>query len=269
MCACRNTKANTQPTIQQYSSEMNFSQDSAFQYLRDQVDFGPRVPGTKAHTDCANYIADQFRKFGADTILTQNALVSAYTGDELPMTNIMAQYRPELNDRVLIVAHYDTRPWADQDRDVFNANKPIDGANDGASGVAVMLEFARNFASRLPSIGVDLLAVDAEDYGKSDGWGNAEETWCLGTQYWTKHMPYTEANKPRYAIVLDMVGGQEARFHREFHSHKCAPKVVDKVWGVAAASPYASKFVNEVGGSLIDDHIFINAAGIPAIDIVE
>lgn len=269
MSACGNSSSKTPASVPQYKSELTFSQDSAYQYVRDQVKFGPRVPGTKAHTDCANYILDKFRQFGADTIITQNALVAAHTGDELPITNIMAQYRPELNDRVLIVAHYDTRPWADQDKDEANTGKPIDGANDGASGVAVMLEMARNLAIKNPHIGVDFLAVDAEDYGKSDGWGNSDETWCLGTQYWVNHTPYTADNRPRYAIVLDMVGGKGARFHREFHSHKFAPKVVDKVWGMAAASPYAVKFVNEIGGALIDDHLFLNNAGIPAIDIVE
>lgn len=267
--ACGKKETKSQGTLPQYTSEMTFNADSAFRYVKEQVKFGPRVPGTKAHRDCANYIVSQFQKFGADTIITQNAILQAHTGDELPITNIMAQYRPELRDRVLVIAHYDTRPWADQDSDPANNTKPIDGANDGASGVAVMLDMARNIGAKNPQTGVDFLAIDAEDYGKSDGWGNAEETWCLGTQYWTRHMPYTAENRPRFAVVLDMVGGKEARFHREYHSNRYAPHIVDKVWGMAAASPYSSKFINEPGGSIIDDHIFVNAAGIPAIDIVE
>ncbi len=251
-----------------YTSPMEFSADTAYKYVKTQVDFGPRVPGTAAHNKCANYIAGEFNRLGADTIIIQNALVSAYTGQQLPITNILAQFKPEANERVLLVAHYDTRPWADQDKTELK-NRPIDGANDGASGVGVLLEIARNLAIKQPEIGVDLLAVDAEDYGQSDGWGYNEHTWCLGTQYWVQHMPYTQANRPRYGIVLDMVGGKNARFHREFHSNKYAPHIVDKVWGTAANSPYAEKFINEVGGSIVDDHIFINAAGIPCVDVVE
>lgn len=222
--ACGNKSTQTQAPIPQYKSEVSFNQDSAFQYIKDQVKFGPRVPGSQAHSKCANYIAEQFKKFGADSIIIQNAIVTAYTGDELPISNIMAQYNPDKKDRVLIIAHYDTRPWADQDSDPKNSAKPIDGANDGASGVGVMIEMARNFATNSPQIGVDLLAIDAEDYGKRDGWGNADDTWCLGTQHWVKHMPYTDANMPRFAIVLDMVGGKEARFHREYHSNRMRPK---------------------------------------------
>lgn len=266
-CGKKDTKASG--VIPPHQNEMTFSPDSAYAYVKDQVNFGPRVPGSKAHKDCADYIASQFKKFGADSIIIQNASVTAHTGDELGITNIMAQYQPELDNRVLIIAHYDTRPWADQDENPDNTSKPISGANDGASGVAVMLEIARAIGANHPKIGVDFLAVDAEDYGKRDGWGNADETWCLGSQYWTKHMPYTTSNLPKYAIVLDMVGGKEARFHREYHSNRYAPHIVDKVWGMAVNSPYASKFINEPGGAIIDDHVFVNAAGIPAIDIVE
>lgn len=132
-----------------------------------------------------------------------------------------------------------------------------------------MLELARLLTDNRPQIGVDLLFVDAEDYGDYSGWGNNEETWCLGTQYWAGHNGYTPANKPRYGIVLDMVGGTNARFHREFYSNKAAKNVVDKVWSTAANSGYGNFFPNEVGGALIDDHLFIDRAGIPCIDIVE
>lgn len=248
---------------------VTFNADTAYNYVRQQVMFGPRVPGTDAHRRCAEWIASTLAASGADTIIVQNAQLSAFNGDELPITNIMAMYNPEANDRVLLAAHYDTRPWADNADNEADRARPIPGANDGGSGVAVLLEIARQLGQNNPQIGVDLLFVDAEDYGNSEGFGMNEETWCLGTQYWASHMPYTQSNRPRFGIVLDMVGGTNARFHREYYSDRAAKAIVDKVWGEAARSGLSSVFVNELGGSLIDDHIFINRAGIPCIDIVE
>lgn len=268
-CSSSSSKKNDDASALTYTSKADFSADSAYEYVKKQVSFGPRVPGTAAHTKCANYIAGEFNRHGADTVIVQNALVTAFTGEQLPISNILAQFNKSAKKRVLIAAHYDTRPWADQEANAELRENPIDGANDGASGIGVILELARNMGMKKPEIGVDLLAVDAEDYGESSTWGYEELTWCLGTQYWTKHMPYNATNKPVYGIVLDMVGGRDARFHREFHSNKYAPHIVDKVWGTAASSPYASRFINETGGALIDDHVFINSAGIPCIDIVE
>ena len=250
-------------------NEIKFNADSAYSYIKAQVSFGPRVPGTDSHRRCAEYIVGELVRHGVDTIKTQNAIVTAFNSDQLPITNIMGSINPDAKDRVLIAAHYDTRPWADNEVDEKDRNTPIDGANDGASGVGVMLELARLLTDNRPQIGVDLLFVDAEDYGDYSGWGNNEETWCLGTQYWAEHNGYTPANKPRYGIVLDMVGGTNAPFHREFYSNKAAKNVVDKVWSTAANSGYGNFFPNEVGGALIDDHLFIDRAGIPCIDIVE
>lgn len=247
----------------------SFNADSAYTYVKDQVNFGPRVPGSQAHRLCSDYIVSQLQRFGADTILTQTGLVTAHNGAQLPIMNIMGRFNPEAKDRVLLAAHYDTRPWADNESTEERRATPIPGANDGASGVGVILEIARQLGITAPGIGVDLLLVDAEDYGTSAGWGNNDETWCLGTQYWAERMPYTASNRPRFGIVLDMVGGRDARFHREYFSEKYARPVVDKVWGTAISSGYSDQFVNEVAGSIIDDHLFINRAGIPCIDIVE
>lgn len=249
--------------------EIKFNADSAYSYIKTQVSFGPRVPGTESHRRCAEYIVAELARHGIDTIRTQNAIVTAFNSDQLPITNIIGSLNPQAKDRVLIAAHYDTRPWADNETDEKDRNTPIDGANDGASGVGVMLELARILAQNRPQIGVDFLFVDAEDYGDNSGWGNNEETWCLGTQYWAEHTGYTASNKPRYGIVLDMVGGTNARFHREYYSNKAAKGVVDKVWSTGARSGFGHIFLNEVGGALIDDHIFIDRAGIPCIDIVE
>lgn len=246
-----------------------FNSDSAYRYISEQVAFGPRVPGTESHDACAEYIIDKLRQFQADSIIVQNATVTAYNGDQLPITNIMAQYNPELNHRILLVAHWDTRPWADNEADLDMRQKPIAGANDGASGTAVLLEIARSLDLEAPACGVDLLFVDAEDYGNSDGFGNNSDTWCLGSQYWTKHMPYTAANRPRYGILLDMVGGKNARFHYETFSYRSASVPTAKVWSEAKRLGYDNIFINSLGGSVTDDHMVITAAGIPTTDIIE
>ncbi len=247
-----------------------FNEDSAYMHIARQVGFGPRVPGTTAHDECKDYILSHLKRAGADSIITQKTEVTAYTGEKLPITNIMARFNPQAKRKVLLLAHYDTRPWADNEEDVARHKTPIDGANDGASGVGVLMEIARLIGHEDPKVGVDILLVDAEDYGKTEGWGSSEETWCLGTQYWIENMPYkTAEERPAYGILLDMVGGQGARFHREYVSHRNAPEVVDRVWGEASVSPYAETFINDIGGGITDDHLFINRAGIPCIDIIE
>ncbi len=246
-----------------------FDADSAYAYVKAQVDMGIRVPGTPGHEECEAYIIDKLKEFDADTIIVQRANVTAFNGDVLPIANIMAQFKPECKRRVLLVAHYDTRPWADNEPSDKNRQRPILGANDGGSGTGVLLEIARQLGDIAPEIGVDLLFVDAEDYGDSSGWDRKESSWGLGTQYWVENMPYTSSNMPEYGIVLDMVGGTDAKFHREYYSHSKSRNIVDKVWGTAAKTGFGDVFVNEVGGSLIDDHVFINRAGIPCIDIVE
>jgi len=250
-------------------SRVKFNADSAYRNVKAQVDFGPRVPGTEGHAHCAKYLVEELTRFGVDTVIEQKTTVTAYNGDKLPINNIMGQINRDVAKRVLLLAHWDTRPWADQEEDKEDRNKPILGANDGASGVGVLLEIARCLQNKKPLIGVDILFVDAEDYGKMDGWGNNDKTWCLGTQYWIKNMPYSPHQLPIYGILLDMVGGKDAKFHREYSSQKIASKIVDKVWAMAAASGYGDIFVNELGGSVIDDHVFVNQVNIPCIDIIE
>lgn len=245
-----------------------FDADSAFSYVRAQVAFGPRVPGTEGNRRCGDYIISELRRHGVDSIAVQTTSATAFNGDALPVRNIFASINPGATDRLLFAAHYDTRPWADNETDPELRNKPIDGANDGGSGVAVMLEMARQIArtDSLP-VGVDLLFVDAEDYG--DGESSDEESWCLGTRRWVKQMPYSQENRPRYAVVLDMVGGAGARFHREYFSDRFAPAVVSRIWEVARRSGYAGIFQNSQGGAVVDDHTVLNSAGIPAVDVIE
>lgn len=242
--------------------------DSLYSLVGAQVGFGPRVPGSAAHGECRRFIAGRLAAYGVDSVTVQAAPVTTWRGEKLTAYNILGRVNPQASDRILLLAHYDTRPWADEDPREENRSTPIDGANDGASGVAVLLEIARKLKEApLDSIGVDLLFVDLEDSGQS-GAGD-EESWCLGTQKWVEDMPYTSIDTPRYGVLLDMVGGDGAIFMREHISQSYAKGIVDKVWAVAAASGYGRRFPNSMGGSVIDDHLHINRAGIPCIDIIE
>ena len=248
------------------TSYPQFNADSAYNFVAAQVDFGPRVPGTSAHKNCAQWIVSQLKQFNADTIIEQQATLKAFNGDRLPIINIFAQYNPNATKRVLLLAHWDTRPWADAETDPAKHKMPIPGANDGGSGVGVLLEIARNLSLKAPAVGVDLLFTDAEDYGNT---GGDDNSWCLGTQYWVKNMPYDASNRPMYGILLDIVGGLDARFYREGFSDYLAPNIVNKVWATANAVGYGNIFVNTQRGAVTDDHFHINAAGIPCIDIIE
>ena len=259
------SETNNEPTT--IKSRIEFNADSAYRNVEAQVNCGYRVPGTKGHACCAQYLVSELKRYGVDTVIEQKTTVTAFNGDKLPINNILGQFNKDAVRRVLLLAHWDTRPWADAEEDVSKHNTPIDGANDGGSGVGVLLEIARCLSIEKPKIGVEILFVDAEDYGQSNG--DDENTWCLGTQYWIKKLPYAPERMPEYGILFDMVGGKDAKFHREYASQYSAGHIVDKVWAMAVASGYGDVFVNQVGGSVMDDHIYINQANIPCIDIIE
>lgn len=272
--SCRPTASNgdatrTRQEEKRIKTPARFNRDSAYSYVRRQLAFGPRVSGTEGNRLCREYLVNELRRHGAQNVNVQTGEVTAFNGDRLPIGNIMASYKPEIHDRILLLAHYDTRPWCDSDQNEENRLKPVLGANDGGSGVAVLLEVARHLNETEPPIGVDILLVDAEDYGQASGFSTHDTSWCLGTQYWIENMPYPADSLPRYAVLLDMVGGMDAKFHREYFSDQNASKLVDKVWSVAARSGYENRFINKSGGAVVDDHIFLNDAGIPAIDIIE
>lgn len=246
----------------------DFDADSAYAFIDAQVAFGPRVPGTPAHEKCENYIVSSLRKFGADTVSVQRTTVTAFDGTRLPVANIMASFNNGAPRKVLLVAHYDTRPFADEEKEKSKRNTPIDGANDGGSGVGVLLEIARQLGQKAPQIGIDMLFTDVEDYGTSEG-QDSDGSWCLGTQYWADNNPYVGKTRPAYGILLDMVGGRGAVFTREYTSMNLAPDIVNLVWGTASRSPYFDRFSNDVQGAAMDDHIYVSKAGIPCIDIIE
>ena len=273
--ACKSKPAEqASTTTPQNPSELllgEFNADSAYNHIARQVAFGPRVPGTQGHSDCRDYIIECLKAAKADSIIVQNGTVKAFDGTTLPISNIIAGYNISTPRRILLIAHWDTRPWADKEDKAEERHQPIDGANDGASGVGVLLEIARNLAKKAPNVGVDLLFVDAEDYGDNSGFGDNENTWCLGTQYWVNNgmIPYHNDNLPVYGILLDMVGGRNARFHYEYFSQENAPTPTVKVFGEAARLGHGDKFIRTIGGAVTDDHIFITQAGIPTTDIIE
>lgn len=240
-----------------------FDADSAYQYVKAQVDFGPRTPNTKEHVACGNYLAGQLETFGAK-VTNQYADLIAFDGTLLKSRNIIGSYKPEMKKRVALFAHWDTRPWADNDPSEKNHKTPVLGANDGASGVGVLLEIARLIQQQQPELGIDLIFLDAEDYGES----GTDESWCLGAQYWARN-PHVQGYNARFGILLDMVGGKDATFYKEYYSKKYAPDVLKKVWKKANDIGFGRYFINEETGRITDDHLFVNLlAGIPTIDIV-
>ncbi len=242
-----------------------FNADTAFAFVEHQVGFGPRVPGSEAQLQCAAWMQAQLQQY-CDTVYRQQATVTA--GDrktQLRCINLVGVIRPAATNRILLLAHWDSRPWADQDR--RDRKKPIAGADDGASGVGVLLELARDLKNTpLPEhVGIDILLVDAEDYGR-DKW--QEKSYALGARYWC-HSPHIAGYTARAGILLDMVGGKDARFAKEGYSRKYARNLVAQVWSAAATAGYSEYFVSEDEGFVTDDHGPVNEIlKIPAIDII-
>ena len=245
-----------------------FSVDSAYSYCEQQCQFGPRTMNSEAHDQCAQWIVGKFASFGLQ-VVEQKAALKGYDGTMLHSTNIIASHRPELTDRVMLSAHWDSRPWADNDPDEDNWHTPVMAANDGASGVGVMLEVARLLPDTL-RVGVDFICFDAEDWGVPQ-WSDvpdASDSWALGAQHWAAN-PHVAGYKPRYGILLDMVGGQGAKFYRELYSTDYASSVVNRVWRAAQVVGFGSYFPQKDGGRITDDHVPVNeVAGIPCIDII-
>jgi len=252
----------------------DFNADSAYTFCAAQCAFGPRTMNSEAHEKCAEWIIRKFESFGCKVKL-QKADLKGYDGTTLRSTNIIASYNPEASQRILLCAHWDSRPWADNDPDEANHHTPIMAANDGASGVAVMLEIARLLAAASndalsANLGIDFVCFDAEDWGVPQ-WSDvqAEDSWALGAQHFASNLPYTDGTLPQYGILLDMVGGQGAKFYREGMSMQYAPEIVKNVWRAARQAGYGSYFPRQDGGFITDDHTPLNQiAGIPTIDII-
>ncbi len=247
----------------------DFNSDSAYTYVVAQVDFGPRVPNTEAHLHCGDYLVDALKRFGA-AVHVQEAKLTAYNRDRLNARNIIGSYNLENSRRILLFAHWDTRPYADHDPDPAKWRVPIDGADDGASGVGVLLEICRQLGMSNPDVGIDVIFFDAEDYGtpRFITANSPKESWCLGSRYWAAN-PHVINYRAEYGILLDMVGSRNASFFKEMTSMESAPRIVEKVWGAARDLGYGKFFINEEGGGVLDDHTFvIEGRNIPCIDII-
>ncbi|MBO7052013.1 MAG: M28 family peptidase [Prevotella sp.] len=261
-----------------------FDADSTMLFCAQQCDFGPRTMNSTAHDECEKWIIGKFKQYGCE-VTTQKADLKGWDGTTLHSTNIIARTNPEATERIIICAHWDSRPWADNDPDENNHRTPVMAANDGASGVAVMIELARiinnaqtsNLKSQISSLGIDFVCFDAEDYGTPTWSGKEDEnSWALGAQHYANNLQPSTSNlkpqisnlKPQTGILLDMVGGQGAKFYQEGLSKHYAQNILDDVWQAAAEAGYGSFFVNQSGGYITDDHKPLNEAGIPTIDII-
>ena len=248
-----------------------FNRDSAYAYVARQVAFGPRVPNSAAHTATKNWLVEQLRNSGAK-VIEQNFTPTTWDGKKLNSTNVIGQFNPAAKRRILLAAHWDTRGIADQDEDVSRYNEPIDGADDGGSGVGILLEIARQLqANPIEEFGVDIVFFDAEDSGKdsdeSDG-DKYTDSWGMGAQYWAKN-PHVPARQYKYGILLDMVGAKGAQFGKEGFSMQVAPQLMNRIWQLGQQMGYGQFFINRDSGPALDDHFFvIREAKIPMIDII-
>ena len=248
-----------------------FNGDSAYAIVKHQIDFGPRIPNTPPHNQAGDYLIAELKRLKA-VVTVQEFDATTYDGHHVRLRNIIGTFNPEKQKRILLAAHWDTRPFADKDES--KKDPTFEGANDGASGVGILLEIARHVSAEPPSAGIDIILFDGEDWGQKDNEsrtkppGDLDSWWCLGSQYWSKHK-----HKPNYsayyAILLDMVGAKDSHFFREGTSLEYAPKILDKVWNTAERLGFSNVFVKQNAGAIEDDHVYVNKdARIPMIDIV-
>lgn len=247
----------------------SFNADSALKYVRIQTDFGARVPGSPAHAACASWLKNTLLRFTPE-VKVQEFKARVFNGQVFNGKNIIASFNPESKKRIMLCSHWDSRPYADHDPDPAKRNQPVMAANDGASGVGIILELARILKDNKPGVGLDIIFFDLEDYGPVEDSQTeaANEDWGLGSQYWSKN-PHLPDYRARFVILLDMVGAAGAKFRKEGFSMYYAPDKVKKVWDIAAGLGYQDYFIDEKGGFINDDHYFINdIRKIPAIDII-
>ncbi len=241
----------------------NVVEDSIYHFVEKQVAFGPRVPGSKAHAACAKWLESKFKNYGAKVML-QKFKADFHFGGSAEATNIIAAINPEKSKRIMLCAHWDSRYVADKDK--TRKDEAILGADDGGSGVAVLLEVARLLQKYPIDLGVDIILFDVEDQGNE----KTTNSWCLGSQYWVKNL-HQNNYRAKYGILLDMVGSKGARFVKENTSMAFAPTTMNKVWTLARELGYSNYFVDEESEGVIDDHYFINtmlSGSIPTIDII-
>ena len=271
-----NDKKKTIPTINKVKASKwmtggDFIADSAYQYIAKQVSFGARVPSTVEHGKCGDWLVRKLKGFGYQ-IDEQIGQVTAFNGRVLPVRNIIGSINPNAKKKVLLCAHWDTRPFAD--RDSINMNQPIIGANDGASGVGVILEIARILKRDSIKIGIEIIFFDVEDYGAPNtnttffDLQSRNDTWCLGSQFWCYNLK-SSYKKPDLGILLDMVGAKNAVFPKEEISRKFAGYHLNRLWKLADFLGYSKYFQKKIAPPITDDHTYINQLSqIPTLDII-
>lgn len=238
-----------------------FDADNAYQQIKKQKDFGPRNPGSTGHKEALVYLQNELGKY-ADQIKLQSFTYPGYDGEKLELTNIIGKFNPDAKKRIMLCAHWDTRPRAEKAVDPSKRNLPIIGANDGGSGVGVLLEIARLLKNQKVDYGIDIIFLDGEDYGKENDLNN----FCLGSKYYSAIL--ANADFPVFSVLLDLVGDKEANFKMEGNSIRYAPEVVKMIWGIAAKIN-ATMFSSVEGPGIYDDHIPLNQAGLKTVDIID
>lgn len=246
------------------ATSTGFDGNGAYNYAKAQFDFGPRVPGTPAAKAAGDWIIRQMRA-RADTVIVQSFTHTTAGGKKLPLRNILARFRPELPERVLYVTHWDSRPIAESAATEAEKKMPTPGANDGASGVGMFVALADLLKKTKPTVGVDLLFTDGEDYGE---FGPPEVDVLIGSKYFAAHPP-SPGYRPLYGVLWDMIGDKDLRLPYEMHSFQQAPEVVARVWQTAADMGYGDIFVQESGGEINDDHLPLLRAGMRVIDVID
>jgi hypothetical protein len=268
-CGQKQAKPAVETPAEKKIKAADFSADSAMVFLEKQIAFGPRIPNTSAHEKCALWLEHKLKSYCKD-VKIQKFTSKTYNGRMLNLTNLIASFNPDTANRILLLTHWDTRPFADNDPDESKRKLTFDGANDGGSGTAVLLEIARQLSLKNPGVGIDILLEDGEDYGAPMSESSQiEDDWCLGTQYWAK-FPHTMGYTAHFGILLDMVGAADAVFYKEGASMYFAPDVVQKVWNVASEIGYGQYFSAETSQPITDDHVYVNQIRqFPCIDIIQ
>ncbi len=275
ICACK-TKPKTSDegsaTQAPLAKAPAFNADSAYAFVAKQVAFGPRVPNSKAHRAAGDWMVAKLKSYGFE-VTEQTFVTPTYDGTRLNARNIIGSYNPQAAKRIVLAAHWDTRPFADKDTAKLK-DKPFDGANDGASGVGLLIEMARliHASPDKPKVGIDIVLFDVEDWGEKEGMSSTsalKSFWAMGSQYWAKN-PHKPGYSAYYGILFDMVGAKGARFPKEASSTRYASSIVNSVWETAGRLGYGQFFIDEEGGDVMDDHTAVNEVmKIPMIDIVE
>ena len=276
LVSCTNDKVveTKQPEVKteeiKHVTAPDFNADSAYASIKIQADMGPREPGSKAHEKAVTYFENKFKEYGAD-VFVQKATVTTFDQKKWLSKNIIASFNKESTTRVMLCAHWDSRPFCDEDSNKANVKKACPGVNDGASGAGILMEVARALAKQKPNIGIDIMLWDMEDYGQGQveyaGEG-MEDDWGLGSQYWSKN-PHIQGYTAKYGILLDLVGTKNVTFPKESYSLFYASPFVNRIWNTANDLHYGDYFIQKEIDRITDDHVYVNKfANIPCVDII-